>query len=77
MFLTVLSLAGTFVTLVGLLVLVLIFVVPNRPPMDTSNRIAHLRLVWNALRHPEDFVELIDPDTGKAQFEYLTKDDRD
>jgi hypothetical protein len=28
-----------------------------KKPADTSNRIAHLTLVWEALNRPENFVE--------------------
>lgn len=37
-----------------------------KPPADTSNRIAHLRLVWFALTRPQAFVDL---------FPWLTKDE--
>ncbi|MAG24832.1 hypothetical protein CMI47_04560 [Candidatus Pacearchaeota archaeon] len=57
-FLNVLTLAGTFSTLLGLLVLVQIFMVPKKYPMDRSNRINHLRLVWFAVKSPHKFVEL-------------------
>lgn len=43
--------------LIGLLVFVKTLVLPMKKPADTSNRIAHLRLVWFALNAPEDFVE--------------------
>lgn len=43
--------------LLGTVVLFYVFVLPMRPPADTSNRIAHLRLVWWALRQPEKFVD--------------------
>jgi hypothetical protein len=35
-----------------------VWIKPMKPPADTSNRQAHNRLVWNALRHPEKFTEL-------------------
>ena len=39
---------------------------PKKKPADTSNRIAHLRLVWFSINEPERFVHL---------FEWLTKDE--
>lgn len=54
----VLAASGVFFTLLGLLVAVLVFIKPMRFPADTSNRIAHLRLVWFALTRPERFTEL-------------------
>ena len=67
-FFNVLALAGTFCTLVGLLVMVQIFVVPKKRPMDKSNRINHLRLVWFALKSPHKFTELMP---------WLTRDEGD
>ena len=55
----VLASAGVFFTLVGLLVFVQIFVIPNKPPMDETNRINHLRIVWFALKSPERLVEFM------------------
>ena len=54
--------------LLGTVVLFFVFVKPMKPPADTSNRIAHLRLVWWALRQPERFVKL---------FPWLTMDEGD
>jgi hypothetical protein len=61
-------------TAIGLLFFVQVFVRPKRPPMDKSNRINHLRLVWFALKHPEDFVELYRHGRGPA-FPWLTRDE--
>jgi hypothetical protein len=46
-----------FFTLVGLLTFAQVFMMPKRAPMDSSNRIGHLRLVWFALKSPQRFVE--------------------
>lgn len=42
--------------LFGLFVFVKTLVMPMKAPADTSNRIAHLRLVWFAITRPELFV---------------------
>jgi hypothetical protein len=42
--------------LIGLLVIVKTLILPMKKPADTSNRIAHLRLVWLSINSPEDFV---------------------
>ena len=68
LFLNVLAVAGTFCTLIGLLVMVQIFVVPKKYPMDKSNRINHLRLVWFALKAPHKFTEM---------YPWLTRDEGD
>ena len=39
-------------------ILYFVFIREKRPPMDESNRINHLRLVWFAIRQPEEFVAL-------------------
>lgn len=44
-------------TLIGAFVIVKTLILPMKKPADTSNRIAHLRLVWFALNSPEKFVE--------------------
>lgn len=44
--------------LIGLFVLVKVIFMPMKKPADTSNRIAHLRLVWFSLNRPERFVSL-------------------
>ena len=45
-------------SLVGLFVLVKVLFMPMQKPADTSNRIAHLRLVWWAINRPQNFVSL-------------------
>ncbi|MGJ8619628.1 MAG: hypothetical protein ACSHWN_04795 [Methylophilaceae bacterium] len=54
--------------LFGLFVFVKTLVTPMKAPADTSNRIAHLRLVWFAITRPELFVDFF-PD--------LTRDEKD
>lgn len=58
----------------------------NKPPMDTSNRFAHARLIWCALREPHKFVGLyyvvdFNEDTDVSEldeaFPWLTKDEGD
>lgn len=68
LFVDILAIAGTLMTLLGMFMFTWIFVKPKSPPMDTSNRIGHLRLVWFALTKPEDFV---------PYFPWLTKDEGD
>ena len=53
-----LAFAGTLLTLLGCVVFILVFIRPMKAPADTSNRIAHLRLVWRALTRAELFVDL-------------------
>jgi hypothetical protein len=43
--------------LIGLFIIVKVLFMPMKAPADTSNRIAHLRLVWFAITRPEWFVE--------------------
>jgi hypothetical protein len=43
--------------LIGLLVFVKVIVLPMKKPADTSNRIAHFRLVWLSVNSPEYFVK--------------------
>lgn len=43
--------------LIGLFLFVKVIILPKRLPMDESNRIGHLRLVWFAINTPEEFVE--------------------
>ncbi len=52
-----LAFAGLFSTLIGLLVIIQVFIRPMKAPADTSNRIAHLKLVWLALAKAHLFVE--------------------
>ena len=54
--------------LIGLFVLVKVLFMPMKKPADTSNRIAHLRLVWFAISRPENFVDL---------YPWLTLDEQD
>lgn len=54
-------------TAIGLFVIVKVLLLPMSAPADTSNRIAHLRLVWWAITRPEEFVD---------QFPWLTKDEK-
>lgn len=61
---------------IGLLVVVQVFVRGMKPPADESNRIAHLILVWEALKSPQRFVNLRD-EQGRVAFPYLTEDLRD
>lgn len=67
-------------TLMGLTFFFLVFVRSKREPMDTSNRIGHLRLVWFALKSPEKFVPLLYK-VRRREFEiafpWLTKDEGD
>lgn len=44
------------------------FMLPKKSPMDASNRINHIRLVWFAINRPELFTQ---------QFPWLTKDELD
>jgi len=44
--------------LMGLLVFTNIFIMNKKPPMDESNRINHLRLIWWAITKPHTFVHL-------------------
>ena len=54
------ALLGLFITVKLLL--------GKKPPMDTSNRINHIRLVWFAVSRPELFV---------PYFEWLKRDELD
>lgn len=49
--------AGILMTLLGAFFFVKIFVLPNKPPADITNRINHLRVVWFAVNSPELFVD--------------------
>lgn len=72
---------ASILTLLGTFVLASTMLLPKRPPMDKTNRINHLRLVWFALKAPEDFVKLTvyDAATGtyKQAFPWLLRDERD
>lgn len=54
--------------LIGLFLLVQVLILPKKEPMDKTNRIAHLRLVWFAISRPELFVDT---------FEWLKNDEYD
>lgn len=54
--------------LFGLFLFIKIILAPMKAPADTSNRIAHLRLVWFAITRPELFVDC---------FEWLKHDELD
>lgn len=54
--------------LIGLFILIKTLFLPMKKPADTSNRIAHLRLVWFAVSRPELFTDT---------FEWLKKDELD
>lgn len=62
-----------FFALLGLLVSILTLIVPMKRPADESNRIAHLILVWEALKSPHRFVGLRNSQ-GTEQFRYLSQD---
>lgn len=51
-----LILSGLFMTGVGLLTMFHVFVRSKKSPMDSSNRINHLRLWWFVLTRPELFA---------------------
>lgn len=70
----ILEIAGSFFTLFGLFVFVQTLVLPKKQPMDKSNRINHLRLVWFALRSPHKFVSLRTKD-GEMAFPWLLRDE--
>ena len=63
-----LAFAGTLMTLLGCVVFILVFIRPMKAPADTSNRIAHLRLVWFAMTKPHLFTK---------DFPDLTNDEED
>lgn len=83
LFLDILAFAGIICTLLGLFVLFKTLVQPKRPPMDSSNRLNHLRLVWFTLNAPHDAVELYryDPEDPKGPyvqaFPWLERDEGD
>jgi hypothetical protein len=55
---TLMAIAGSVLTLLGLFVFVWVFIMPKDLPMDESNRINHLRLVWFCLIKPQYFATL-------------------
>ena len=80
LFLDLLALCGIMMTLLGLWVFLWVFIKPKKEPMDSSNRIGHLRLVWFALSKPHDFVYLYavqKDDTLRQKFHWLTEDEED
>lgn len=56
-FLTVLMVGGLFPLAIGLLT-IFHWVRPQKPPVDTSNRINAIRLWWFALTRQELFVDV-------------------
>jgi hypothetical protein len=79
MFSVVASTCVGVLALLGLLVVFMVFFRPMKPPADESNRIAHLILVWEALKSPHRFVGLQRLEgnnlaTAKEAFPYLTQD---
>jgi hypothetical protein len=55
-------------TALGMLMLFHTLVREKKSPVDKSNRINHLRLVWFAMANEEDFVDL---------YPWLRKDEKD
>jgi len=55
-------------TLIGFFIVVKVLFLGMKPPADTSNRIAHLRLVLFAVTRPELFT---------PYFEWLKRDELD
>lgn len=43
--------------LIGWFVIFKVLILPKKKPMDESNRINHLRLVWWAITRPELFIK--------------------
>lgn len=82
-FINVLAAAGTICTALGLFVLFKTLVQTKRPPMDSSNRLNHLRLVWFALNAPHQFAKLlkpgpgVPPDPDQLAFPWLRRDEGD
>ncbi len=67
-FLFLLLLSGSFATLIGLVTIVFVFVKGKKDPMDSSNRINHIRLWWFVLSRPELFTK---------EFPWLKNDELD
>lgn len=67
-----LGLGGLFFTLLGMFVFFQVFIRPKAEPMDTSNRINHLRLLWFVLARPELFVKTF-PWLMKDELENVSK----
>lgn len=68
-FVTLLAFAGTFILVIGAMP---VFFVSRakRKPMDESNRINHIRLIWWAYTKPEMFATC-------AGMEWLQRDEGD
>ena len=73
----ILEIAGSFFTLFGLFVFIQTLVLPKKAPMDKSNRINHLRLVWFALKSPHKFVDLRTKKGRGTAFPWLKRDEGD
>lgn len=73
MLFVVASLCVAVMAMLGLLVVFMVFIRPMKPPADESNRIAHLILVWEALKSPHRFVGLRNR-SDQEQFKYLEQD---
>jgi hypothetical protein len=70
--------------LVGVAVVWQTLVMPKKAPMDKSNRINHIRLVWFSIAHPQKFVGLEKKDERPMRqgyyvyaFPWLTKDEQE
>ena len=68
---------------IGTVLLFHVLILPKKKPMDESNRINHIRLVWFAIAHPQMFAGLLrafdDNAKGFADeaFPWLTKDEKE
>lgn len=67
----ILAISGVMMTLLGLLTFMWIFIKPKKAPMDSSNRIAHMRLYWFALTKPHMFVNLYEQIGEGEEAEYF------
>lgn len=82
-FIGTLALAGTLCTALGLFILFRTLVLTKKAPMDSSNRLNHLRLVWFAVNAPHQFVHLEYPvetegvDKYEKAFPWLLRDEGD
>ncbi|QNR51740.1 hypothetical protein Xoosp14_49 [Xanthomonas phage Xoo-sp14] len=74
LFKMVLALAGLLFTGMGLFVFYQVFIAEKDEPMDRSNRINHLRLLWFVLTRPELFVKSF-PWLLKDELENVSKAD--
>jgi hypothetical protein len=45
--------------LIGLFIFVKVVILPMKAPADTSNRIAHARVVWISTNSPEELVKYL------------------